>query len=162
VLEGRGGGDLKPAVLVSQRLDFKNFRLRVKYRYQQDGAGHIELRRTAAGQGRSGYAIHHANWPTNDKWHDTVGTVMKMSNQPYGPGGGVERKAARAVPAPLNAWNILEVTAVRNRLTVTVNGRLVTDYIDVSARYDDGGIALNVWGQYAAEFQEILIEELPR
>ena len=162
VLEGRGGGDLKPAVLVSQRLDFKNFRLRVKYRYQQDGAGYIEIRRTAAGQGRSGYAIHHANWPTKDRWHDTVGTVMRMSNQPYGPGGGVERKAARAVPAPLNEWNILEVTAVKNRLTVTVNGQLVTDYIDVTAWHDDGGIALNVWGQYAVQFQEVSIEELPR
>jgi Domain of Unknown Function (DUF1080) len=74
----------------------------------------------------------------------------------------VERKAAQAVPAPLNEWNILEVTAVKNRLTVTVNGELVTDYIDVTAWHEDGGIALAVWGQYAAQFQEVSIEELPR
>src|SRR6185312_12169511 len=33
VLEGRGGGFGKPAVLVSKRRDFKNFRLRAKVRY---------------------------------------------------------------------------------------------------------------------------------
>ena len=43
-----------------------------------------------------------------------------MSNEPYGPVESAENKMAESVPTPLNEWNNLDVTALRNRVTVAV------------------------------------------
>ena len=59
VLEGRGGGFGKPAVLLSKRQDFKNFRLRAKVRYPVDSHGWIELRRSTTAAGNNGYYVWH-------------------------------------------------------------------------------------------------------
>jgi Domain of Unknown Function (DUF1080) len=45
LLEGRGGGRGAPAVLVTERQDFKNFTLQVKLGFKKPGGGGIELRR---------------------------------------------------------------------------------------------------------------------
>jgi Domain of Unknown Function (DUF1080) len=161
VLEGRGGGDRNPAYLVTQRTNFANFRLHLKFRYETDGSGNIEIRRSPVGNNRSCYNIHHGLWPTSDRWQIPVGTVVKLVNKSYGPGGGVESKNAKPTPAPLKSWVSLDILAVKNRITVSVNGERVVEYTDSSGWFGGGEIALNAWPLSAVRFQEITIEELP-
>ena len=161
ILEGRGDGEGSPAFLVTQRANFANFRLRIKYRYEKDGSGNLEIRRSTVGANRSGYKIHHGVWPNAQPGEFPVGSVLKMSNEPYGPVESAENKMAESVPTPLNEWNNLDVTALRNRVTVAVNGRRVAEYTDASGWYAAGAIAVSAWPKSVVQFQEILIEELP-
>ncbi len=160
VLEGHGAGDAGPAVLVSRRTDFANFRLRVKYRYQNDGAGNIEIRRSAINENRSAYLVHHGVWPTFDQWQVPMGSFTKVSNLAYSSGFLWDSKS-EPIPVPLNEWNTLEIEAVKNRFLSFVNGEQVFDYKDASGWYGAGGIALHVRGDSVVQFQEVMIKELP-
>ena len=160
VLEARGGGDGNPAFLVTERTNFANFRLHLQYWYEIDGSGNVEIRRSPVGDNRSGYKIHHGLWPTSDRWQIPVGAIVKMINVPYGPGGGKELDA-EPVPAPLKSWNRLDILAVKNRITVSLNGKRVVEYIDSSGWFHRGEIALSAWPLSAVRFREITIEELP-
>jgi hypothetical protein len=73
----------------------------------------------------------------------------------------VESKNAKPVPAPLKAGNSLDILAAKNRITVSVNGERVVDYIDSSGWFGGGEIALNAWPLSAVRFREITIEEMP-
>jgi len=159
VLEGRGGGEGNPAVLVTQRQNYANFRLRAKFHYLQDGWGWIELRRASVGETRNGYMVHHGVWPTTDRWQIPIGSITKMNNYAYGHGIGWAKQAEPA-PAAVEAWNTLDITAVKNRITTSVNGRVVGEYTDPSGWYGSGEIALAIRGVSAAHFQEVMIEEL--
>jgi serine/threonine protein kinase len=160
VLEGHGAGEEGPAVLVSERTNLVNFRLRLKYRYREDGGGNLEIRRSPAGENRSGYLIHHGVWPTLDQWQVPVGSVTKLANHSYRDGFPWEKKADIVI-APLNEWNTLEVTAVRSRITSVVNGKLVCDYNDPVGWFGSGAIAVIARGDSIVQFQQIIIEELP-
>ena len=61
-----------PAFLVTERADFANFRLRIKYRYQEDGGGNRDPLFSRR-ENRSGYLIRHGVWPT------TVGKQLPLA-----------------------------------------------------------------------------------
>ena len=163
LLEGRGGGEGKLALLVTQRSDFSNFRLRIKFRYLNAGAGKVEIRRSRVGENSSCYVVHHGVWPTTAKWQTPVGTVGKLSNRPYGTGKLAENtKLAEPISVALKNWNTMEITAIGNRVTIVVNGGTVTEFTDPSGWYGNGEIALTAWVHSVVQFKEILIEELPK
>jgi Domain of Unknown Function (DUF1080) len=114
------------------------------------------------GENRSCYHIQHGVWPTTAKWQLPVGTVGKLSNRPYRGGSPAENaKVAEKVPVALDTWNILDITAVRKRVTVVLNRQTVTEFTDGFGWYGNGEIALTAWGQSVVQFQDVLIEELP-
>src|SRR4051812_8056707 len=55
ILEGRGGGVGNPAVLVGEKQNYKNYKLRVTFGCRKPGGGGIELRRAGGGGGTSCY-----------------------------------------------------------------------------------------------------------
>jgi hypothetical protein len=58
VLVGSGGGIRgQPALLVTVRQDFSNFRLRVKSRFRKDQGGRIVIRHSDANDTRNGYSL---------------------------------------------------------------------------------------------------------
>ncbi len=161
VLEGKGNG--KAAVLVAQRQDFANFHLRIKFReddHQERGGGNIEIRRSPVGDNRNGYLVRRGLWPTIDREQTPVGSITKMSNHPYWHGIAWEKRA-ESVPVAADVWNTLDITAIRNRISTSVNGKKVAEYMDASGWYGSGGIAFVVWGDSVLQFQEITIEVLP-
>ena len=159
VLEGHGGGRGNRAFLVTQREDFNNFRLRIKFRYQENGAGNIEVRRSRVGQNHSGYFAHLGLWPTAYRGQVPVGSIAKLSDHTYGTGFEWNENA-EPVPVPLDAWNTMEITVVKNRMTTTVNGTKVAEFTDGAGWYASGGIALSIRGDSVVRFREIMIEEL--
>ena len=61
---------------------------------------------------------------------------------------------------PINTWNTIDITAIKGRIIVQVNGKEAMDYTDDSGWFGSGGISLRVWAGAVVQFQEIMIEEL--
>jgi hypothetical protein len=70
-------------------------------------------------------------------------------------------KQAESVSALLNAWNDLDIIAMGNLVTVSLNGKRVAEYTDATGWFGSGAIGLNVWGTSTVQFKEVLIQELP-
>jgi hypothetical protein len=72
-----------------------------------------------------------------------------------------EVRTVREAPVPPNQWFDLEVIAEGNHVTVKVDGRTTTDYLDPQRCFDRGHIALQEHEQTRIEYSKIEIEELP-
>jgi serine/threonine protein kinase len=162
VLEGRGSGPPDGrAILMTRRQDFTNFRLRVKFRYREEGYGQIEIRYSPVGGGRNGYLIRQSSWPNTAAGQTPVGSIFKAQNLAYGT-PFTYAKFAVAYAVPINVWNQMEIVAVGGRITTSVNGKQVASYVDTSGWHGSGGITLVALPQVAlVEYQEITIQELP-
>ncbi len=159
VLVGRNGGPGNFAVLVTERQDFTNFRLRVKYRFQEDGVGWIDIRRSTSGEAVNAYRVKLGIWPTADRWQVPIGSITRLNDYHYGPGFGWDQKA-ETMPVPIDQWNTLEIQAVGNRITTSLNETVVASYTDDWSSYGSGAIALNARQDSIVQFQDIRIEEL--
>ena len=82
-----------------------------------------------------------------------------MNGYRYG-GGHAWDKQAEMQPASRGEWNTLEIRAVRNRVTTSLNGRLVAEFTDATGWYGSGAIGLYLRGDATARFREIRIQEL--
>jgi hypothetical protein len=164
VLEGRGGGFGKPAVLVSKRRDFKNFRLRAKVRYPDAGSyGRIELRCTPTDGGSNGYFVSHGVWLTPIQWAAPFGYVAKAIDYHFGPGPIHWVVQPEPISCETERWYTMEVSLNQNVLTTSVDGKKLSDYIDGDETYKFGAISLVCSGDSGrVQFQEIMIEELPQ
>ncbi len=159
LLEGRGAGEAGAGNLVTHSRNFTNYRLRTKFRHQQGGNSLIEVRFSGSGDNRSGYLVNLNSWPRTDQWQIPAGSITKMRNQRFHHIAWDAR--AEPTPVPVNSWNTAEITAIRDRVTTSINGKTVADYRDASWWYGSGAISLLVLGKTVIQFQEILIEELP-
>ncbi len=155
VLEGRGGGERGPAVLLTDRRDFTNFRLRVKLRYPSKGAGRIEIRHTGADENMSGYQVAWA--AMNDV---PTGSIGKATEPRYGARIDFDQKA-EPLSLEVNQWYTIEISAIGDRITTSLNGRTVLDFTDPAKTYAVGGIAMLCGYDSNVQIQEILINELP-
>jgi len=161
VLQAPGSGPegARSAILNTRRQNFMNFRLHLKFRYQREGRGQIEIRHAHISDSRNGYMVCQSSWPTTDQWQVPTGSITKMRNHRYG-SGIAWQKLAVAFPVPISTWNTIDITAVKARIITSVNGKEVADYTDASGWFGSGGISLEAW-YGTVEFQEITIEELP-
>jgi hypothetical protein len=156
LLEGHGGGRGKPAVLVSQRQNLADFRLRAEVRYPANGAGWVEVRRSEASGKSSAYPVVDG---VQSAHGIPFGGVTKATAFEYGKGLGWD---FRAEPIPLdpNAWNNWEITVSDNRIVTKVNGTTLSEYTDVKRSYPSGGIALFCQGDSVVQYRSIMIEDL--
>ncbi len=73
----------------------------------------------------------------------------------------VSRSRSNKVERAARGVSIPEVTAVRKRVTVSLNSKRVADYTSSTGWYGSGAIALNLWGISVVQFQRVVIEILP-
>ena len=160
VLEGTGGGLGNPAVLVTQRQDFVNYRLiERRFDIRQTGSAGSNTDVVGANEGTNGYVVATGIWPNREGI--AAGSVGKANGYHYGTGFGFEKKS-EAIALPANTWYIIEFTVVRNRITTRVNGQTLTDYTDgADDPYKSGSISLVCNGKSSVQFESIMIEELP-
>jgi hypothetical protein len=159
VLEGRGAGQLgAPAVLVTQRQNFVNYRLSAKVRYLQDGFGWIEHRRVAVNEGVNAYVVAAGIWPTQPGV--PTGSITKATEYHYGIGLGWE-KHAEAIVIPVNTWSTIEITVSNKSIATSVNRGEMTEFIDDAQSYRSGAIALVCRGNAVVQYKSLMIEELP-
>lgn len=158
VLEGRGGGRGRPAVLVSQRQDFADYRLRVVFSADTTAAAAVEVRHTGAGQNRSCYWVSAV--VDGDPSTRPPGNVTKLSDYRYGDAFGPARRSRR-VAAASGRWHTLVVTVTGGHIVTSVDGLPVDDYVDAKRAYASGGIALVCGGPYAVHVRSVDVQEIP-
>jgi serine/threonine protein kinase len=158
LLEGRGNGNGKWAVLVSKREDFANFRLRAKFRYTRGDFGVIEFRRVM--KETNSFAYHVAAGRMAGIRSVSTGSLSWASGYQYGKSFDWKLKTEVSDFKPYT-WYTLEISAIGNRITTSVNGQKLVEYLDGQERYRRGAIALVSNGVSTMQFQEVLIETLP-
>ena len=156
ILEGRGGGDRgNPALLLTDRRDFKDFELRITARYPLKGAGRIEIRHVGADDNMSGYHIAHGR---SDQ--QPGGSVGHARDSRYG--GYIDWDLA-ASPSTIDVdqWHTFDVIAAGNRIIVSINDNRVLDYSDPANSYATGGVAMICGYNSYVQIKEIRIKRLP-
>ena len=144
------------SVLATRRSTFKNFRLRVVYGGKDRGLGynwiiarHAKFKKKNSNEGHSGYMIT-ANGRIIEVNAWQIGFVFPKSPEVH-----------NVVPTRANDWNVLEIEAVKNLITTSLNGERVTEYRDNTNWYSEGSIALNCTAASPVRIREISIQELP-
>src|SRR5262249_26239726 len=113
ILEGGGGGRGNPAVLVTNRPAFTNYKLRVAFGFPRAGGAHIQLRRSGAAEGTSCYPVSiwaGSDWQTSER---PAGNVTKLKDYHYGARLPPARESER-VNTSEGTWHTLEIAVVRN------------------------------------------------
>jgi hypothetical protein len=162
VLQGRGGGSGKPAVLVSERQDFANYRLKVVFGCRsKPGFGCIEVRRSSPEDGVTRcYRVAAIAGPHGAAKEYPPGNIGKARDYRYGGHWAPARESA-PVQAGVGRWHTLEVVASGDTVTTFVNGKEADRFTDKKGVYRTGGIALVVGGTECMQFKEVSIQELP-
>lgn len=161
VLEGRGGGKGQPALLVKERQDFTNFRLRVQFGCRKAAGGGIELRRSSPAEGTTNsYEISIGVNPHRLAAQRPPGNVCKLKRYRYG-GQRPPARESEPIKAAVNCWHTLECHVVGNTITTYVNGRKADEFTDSKGVFRSGGIALFCYGDSVVQFREVSIQELP-
>ncbi len=158
ILEGRGGGERgKPGLLLTNYRDFKNFQLRVTARYPEKGAGRIEIRHTGSSDNISGYQVSHgANRGAGQPPAGSIGRAIESRI-----GGRIDwDHKAESLPLDVDQWYTIEITAIKNRITTSVDGKSVLDFTDTAGAYTSGRIAVICFYSSHVQIKEILIKKL--
>jgi serine/threonine protein kinase len=158
VLEGTSGGG--PGILITRRRDFKNYRLRVVYKFTKGGNGRIEVRRSGTTERTSCYAVSLVVWPhpMAEEW--PAGNIKKYTNHRYGARFGVPR-TSKDTHASREARHTLEIVANGDRISTSVDGTEADEFTDKKARNRSGQIALICGMGSKVEFADLSIQELP-
>ena len=158
VLQGRGSG--KPGggggVLVSDRRDLKNFRLRARLRIAAAWGGAIEVRRTAEGDLASGTIVSLCRWPAVPV--ATAGSLGVLDRHPEGvaPDGWF---AALPTPIETDKWFDLMVDVYGETVVTWVNGKRVCESTGPDGSHPSGAIALTTGPNATLQYQSITLEE---
>jgi hypothetical protein len=136
--------------LVTKKNTFENFQLHVVTQIDV-GANSGIMFRVPEGKAPLGYEAEiNTTDPeqsgtlgvTTDKWRCLV--LVKKS------------------PVPSNRWYTMLITAEGNRFEISINGKIITRYIDIDSQFTEGAIALQHGRERAAvSFKKIRIKELP-
>jgi len=158
---GQGGGQQQPGVLVTERQDYVNFRLRVVFNYRDPGTGGvIEVRRSSPADGvSSSYGVSTHLHPNRMKV-PTPGAVQRRKDYRYGTAAPQRRATEKLIPAAAQRWHTLEIRVVGNRITTWLNGRKADEFTDSKGSFPSGGIALVCRGDSAVLFREVSIIEI--
>ena len=108
----------------------------------------------------SGYAVVHGGTVSAAQGMIPAGSINKAVNRRFG-----EKihwnVLARSVSTPVNEWHVLEITEIDNRITTSINGEQVAEFIDEKDWYKSGALGLACRPTLSIRISEILIEELP-
>ncbi len=158
VLVGRGSG--KPGgqgLLVLDRKDLRNFRLRASHRIGAGGwGGAIEVRRTSDGENASGYIASLCRWPKV-----AVPTAGSLSVLERHADGTARDGWFAALPTPIEAdqWFDVMVDVYGNTVVTWVNGKRVCEYTDPDGLHPSGAIALTCGPNATVQYRSITLEE---
>lgn len=134
--------------LQSERDDFEDFHLRVEARINRGGNSGVFLR---SPRGEFNPDFYEVEITGEDTPAVKTGGLWHL---------GTENIDAGPPPKP-NDWFTMEVRAVGNQLTVSVNGRETARWSDPVGKYKKGAIDLQQLGNTVVQFRKIEIKELP-
>jgi hypothetical protein len=140
-LTGKGHG-----YIVTTRSYSKDFHLRVEGRFAgAESYGAVLWRATPDFQG---YEVI-----VNRATANNVGS-MQLRTQ------GLSASTGTGVPVAPGEWFVMDILAVGKQVTVKVNGKIATDYLDTDNDFKIGQVALRHPAKGLLEFRKIEIKEL--
>lgn len=162
LLEGLGGGRKQPALLVTERQDFANYRLLVTFAFADKGGGGIELRYTGDMDALNAYWVAASAGPYFEVKERPPGHITKLAGYRFGDLFPPPRPARIRAAAAANRWHTLDVTVAGNRITTVLDGRTVDDFTDRGKEpLPPGAIALLARGDSILRVKDVQIQELP-
>jgi hypothetical protein len=161
VIEGRGGGPGHPGVLVTDREDFADYKLRITYGCQKPSGGGVEVRRVGDSSSTSSYFVAACVNGYYDMAKFPPGNILKLKSYVYGQAAPPTRASAQ-LPAAPTRWHLLEITVNGNTVTTSLNGQRADLFTDSKARTPAGAITLVVRGDSIVQFKDIRILELSK
>lgn len=155
-----GSGPSATSHLYTKRGDYRDVHVRVEARINAPGNSGVVVR--ASGRPLwppdrpvlpHGYQAHISSAPTDD---NRTGYLLR--NTSWGPPLGL--RSAPRIPA--NEWFTLDLIARGRTITIQVDGRLTSEYVDnTRERFDTGHIALEKFGpDTGVAFRKIELREL--
>jgi hypothetical protein len=158
VLVGRSGPGLDSlATLRSDRTDFSNFRLRMKVLSTNESLLAVVIRHTATDGLGNGYVIAARRYNFDGAGE---GSVFKGVNAK--PKGKIDW-AIKTQPASIavGQWYTVEIEAIGNQITTSVDGKKVSAYLDDANSFSSGRISLVCAVNRTHQIQSIEIQEVP-
>ena len=154
---GRGNG---PGVLVTDRDDYSDFKLRAVAFNSDDKDKQIIIRRSSTETTTDGYCINVGGTENGDGKSIPIGSISKKNN--HRNGTRIEWNViATAISTPVGTWHTLEVVATGNKIATYVNGQKAAEYTDRgSPTFTSGEIILVCRSDSSIQYKEISIEEL--
>ena len=143
-------------LLLTDRADYRNFRLRAEAMLNEGMTSAVLVRCGPAEGGRGGfksYGVHLAGSNDRGETGDLFSHVYQMANAPI-------INASREYLRP-GKWFPLEIVADGKQIRVSVNDKTVVDFTDEWGTYQVGRIGLLCRGSSAVHFRKIEIRELP-
>lgn len=161
ILEGRGGGIGQPAVLVTERQDYGDYKLRILFGFTgQAGGGGVELRRSGEDAVTTCYFVTANAGPYSEVKERPSGNITRLRSYTYGSKLTVPPRPSARVALGANTWHTLDVTVAGNRVTTFIDGKKVDDYTDRKKdAASSGGIALFCRGDSCLKVKSIHIQE---
>lgn len=141
--------------LISDRDDYQNFHYRAEIKVNDGGNGGMHFR-TPPGKG-GGYEAQVYATPT-------MGTAKAVSGSLFLLQGGKTTTfnlAPQQFTVP-DTWFTMEVIARGNRITILVNGKVTTDFVDPNNTLTKGHLGLESYdGKSTVSYRKIEVKELP-
>jgi len=136
---------------------YSNLELKAEIKLAPDANGALAIRATRS----SGVPASYMAQANLDPAHPWTGSLFKLTR----PGGRFKQETPFRNPEQLvsaNTWFAEQIIAVGNRVVVTVNGRLVLDYVDKESSMLSGHIVLKQWHPGAAvRYRNVMVKPLP-
>ncbi|MBA4063478.1 MAG: hypothetical protein C0501_07150 [Isosphaera sp.] len=139
----------KPAELTTVRDDFANFHLRAEARINDGGNSGIYFR-----------------FPPDNLWKPDVleAEINCTAGSPRKTGSlwplGVEQAVTDVLHKP-DEWFALEILALGSDITIKVDGKVATHWIDPRPTYPKGRLRIQLSGNTLVQFRKIEVKELP-
>jgi len=155
-----GRSDAAPAgLLLSNRGDYENFRLRLEARLGEGGFSSLLLRCGPAKDSTTGNKCYAIRIGDSTGAAPITGTLVLSAHFDE----AVPLALADAVKVPIrpDEWFALEVIVEGNRLRVLVKEKTVVDFTDANATFTAGRFGLVCRGNSTARFRNMEVKELP-
>jgi len=156
ILVGQGSRQAgKPLVLIADQAKYKDFKLSIRILNAENAPISAIIRRSASGSQYSGYGIMLSDTQNGDLLvrrgslyrADMLKLGVALTWNPI------------AKPSHVGEWYTLEITAIGNHITTSVNGTVVAEYEDPKP-FESGGLALVGRNDVSVQIREIKIQEL--
>ncbi|MHC5540364.1 family 16 glycoside hydrolase, partial [Singulisphaera rosea] len=148
------------AILNTHRRDFKNYRLRFEA-LNVDGIRKAVFFRFLRTETYNSYiASFGGTKHPQEGYEEPVGSLRVFVDQDPGSRVDFWDVKAKPVPVPIHEWQTMEITAIKNRITTSVDGQVVAEFTDERGGLGAGAIRFVCPAGASTELKDIRIQEL--
>jgi hypothetical protein len=144
--------------LYTKRNDFANFDLHLEYWTKSHGNSGVSIRDTSRAQGGITIPVDYTKTPSK------IGYEIQINNKYPDPHPSGSIYGFMDAPKDANRdddWNAMDISSRADKITISLNGKVVAEHAGDPARSKTGPIGLQLHDQFSiVQFRNIRISEL--